>query len=430
MVGSYEALRCLMPAGGEAGLAVGSRSLAPARQALVAHGLEGEVPVAATDLILLSCAREADDPGALLCLRCRVSWPLEAAAQAIQRQFGQSYGLDLPTLAGFVLDDDGRLLGWERPEPMPRRADPFSVEVVRSYVPGHCGLPHWARQRFRSHPGLKAHLRQQGLRMITDWALLADASARQIRQAWETHGEGAPLSGDDAVALFKAYVPVYRQAKDAYIARTGRQQGWLPDAAFFEAVAPGQPAEQTSDALQTLAKALRKQLRPPTVSIEERSLEGLAEPIDPRSLVDPDGAEQADSQALVAAIGAALQRALDIYMPAALRGDAQTSPAARQLLRCLWQNYAAGFGQRQLAERCGCSQPTVSRRLQLDLHSRAVAAHAAAELVRQPAFQALRQSPQAAERLSEALRNHLLDSEPEGDVPSLRRWLQHSMPSS
>jgi len=49
---------------------------------------------------------------------------------------------------------------------------------------------------------------------------------------------------------------------------------------------------------------------------------------------------------------------------------------------------------------------------------------AAIELKRHPDFASCGQSVEAAERLVEALRNHLLESEREGDVAPLRRWVK------
>jgi hypothetical protein len=57
-------------------------------------------------------------------------------------------------------------------------------------------------------------------------------------------------------------------------------------------------------------------------------------------------------------------------------------------------------------------------------HATTLAITAAVELKRHPAFASCGQSVEAAERLVLALRNHLLESEREGDVAPLRRWVQ------
>ncbi|MEB3332576.1 MAG: hypothetical protein VKI83_08800, partial [Synechococcaceae cyanobacterium] len=57
----------------------------------------------------------------------------------------------------------------------------------------------------------------------------------------------------------------------------------------------------------------------------------------------------------------------------------------------------------------------------------AVATAAALELKRHPAFSSCGTSIEAADRLVEALRNHLLKPEREGDSTPLRQWVQQHL---
>jgi hypothetical protein len=123
---------------------------------------------------------------------------------------------------------------------------------------------------------------------------------------------------------------------------------------------------------------------------------------------------------LTALINAALQRAMGAHMPDVISAEGRQ----RDLLRCLWAGWAEGMSNRPLAERCGTSCGTVSKKLRPTEHATTIATAAALELKRQPAFASCGQSMEAAERLVEALRNHLLEPEREGDVAPLRRWIQ------
>lgn len=419
----YQELRCLVrsSAAGQA-LAIGGITPEACGQALRQLEIKPEPPSASADELLLEASKIQDDQGALLCLRCRVSWPLEAKLHALHRQFGRAYQLDPIALASYVLDDVGRLLPYASPDQPSRRPDPFTLDVVRSYQPGHCGLPHWARQKFQAHNGLKAYLKEQGLLLIGDWALLADTSARRIHESWESLGKGS-LNAESAVALHQAYLPEYRQAKELHEARTGRQSGWNPDQAFFERVDPSQPAQITCASLKAMADAVRllKSGR------WQRSLEVLQADVpdiaDPYSLEGDLPGDADDSQALRSAIEAALDRAMQTYLPVVLNVPEQD----RELLHCLWSGYAEGLGQRPLAERCQCSQTQVSRKLNLKVHAMAIATRAAVELSRLPAFASVTTSVEGAERLVAALRNHLSEPEREGDVAPLRRWVQQHM---
>ena len=149
-----------------------------------------EEPSPSLDRQLLAAAQALPDPLPLLALRCRVSHPLEAWLQGMHRQYGQHYGLDLLAMASYGLDDDGRL-SLRRPDgsevPFVYEAiaalpsgliSPFGAEVIRTYDPQKCGLPHWARLKIQAHNGLKAYLKEQGrTRDESGWRPLAVARA-------------------------------------------------------------------------------------------------------------------------------------------------------------------------------------------------------------------------------------------------------------
>ena len=424
MTRHYQELRRLVRSSDAAGgLAIGAIIIDAPEEALSRLRLEPDPPSTDSDLQLLDASQQQDDRSALLCLRCRVSHPLEAKLRGLHRQFGQHYGLDLLAMAGIALDDDGRLLPYADGEPAGSPGFiPFTVQVVRSFRPGFCGLPHWARVRLQAHNDLKAYFRQHGLLLISDWALLADTSPTRIRQAWDSFGQGT-CSADQAVNLHGAYRAHYRSAMDTYRASTGKASGWQPDAAFLRQIAPDLAPTDCFEQLQAMARAVRlvktgqwQQAAPLGPEIEE----GLA---DPASNVDPEDA--AAGSELAARIDAALQRAMDAYLPGAVRSDGKDGA----LLSCLWRGYGEGLTNRPLAERCGCAPGTVSKKLRLEMHTTAIATAAALELRRHPAFAEVGRSVEGAERMLQALRNHLLEPEREGERAPLRRWVHQHLNS-
>jgi hypothetical protein len=70
----------------------------------------------------------------------------------------------------------------------------------------------------------------------------------------------------------------------------------------------------------------------------------------------------------------------------------------------------------------------VSKKLRPEQHAATVARQAAGELLRHPAFSSLASSLEDLERMVEALRNHLLQPEREGDIAPLRRWVHQHLP--
>ena len=136
---------------------------------------------------------------------------------------------------------------------------PFSAEVLRTYDSSRCGLPHWVRQKIQCHNDLKVYLRQQGLLLISDWALLADTSPTRIRDSWESCGDaGVPMT--QLLELHQRFKTLYREAMVDYRQRTGKGSGWQPDLEFLQALNPEQSADDTMQQLKAMADAVRQLL--------------------------------------------------------------------------------------------------------------------------------------------------------------------------
>jgi hypothetical protein len=213
-----------------------------------------------------------------------------------------------------------------------------------------------------------------------------------------------------------------------YRASSGKGSGWQPDLAFLQELAPDQEPLVTGDRLRAIAQAVRRLLTSTTCPAAGAAAELAADYPDPRSLAAAAGAEEEGDQesapaALRALIDAALLRAMDQHMHPVLASSA----TAGALLRCLWAGWAEGLTNRPLAERCGTSCGTVSKKLRPVEHASAIAIAAAVELRRQPAFASCGQSVEAAERLVDALRNHLLEPEQEGGIAPLRQWVHRHL---
>jgi hypothetical protein len=397
-----------------------------AATAATQHGLHE--PSAAGDRLLLAACTK-NDTGAFLCLRCRVSEPLEQKVRGIHRQFAEEYDLDLISLASFVLDDDGRPLSYQTLKALPTASiSPFTAQVVCSYdASSSAGLPHWARLKVQAHSPLKAYLREHGLVMISDWALLANSSARRMRECWEQFGAGS-LTAARAITLYAAYLKLYPQAKAEHRQRSGRSSGWQPDDRFLRTLRPDQSTTDTRSQLQAMAHAVRLLLS----GNWQRHLQPLAdeqgteiEPADPTTLVEVIEEEGDGPANQLALIHAALERAMASVLPDVL-APATSDPQ----LSCLWQGYGEGLTNTPLAERCGCARGTVSKKLRPELHATTIARQTAAELLRHPAFSSVGGTVEGLERMVDALRNHLLHPEREGDIAPLRRWVHQHLPVS
>ncbi|MEB3260884.1 MAG: hypothetical protein VKP63_09695 [Cyanobacteriota bacterium] len=414
MVGPYATLRALVPAPrASRGVTLGTLQPPLALSALQRHGLPAHAEAdPASDLRLLHASRDSGDVAALLTLRCRASAPIEHQVVLLHGRWGASHHLDLLEMASRVLDDDGRPLGWQPATAAPGGHEPFSLPVLRQWRPEVAGLDRWCRVRVQSDPNLRQLLLHHGLLLIGPWALLACASRTRLVEAWRAHGQGS-LTSAGAVALHSAYRELYGEAKARFRREKGRSRGWLPDQDFLERLRPGAPASATLEHLLAMAAALRRwRLEGPVP--EERSCPCAGAAPEAEEGEDGDGLAE-----LAALIEPALRRACQRR-----RGDLfAAAPGDARLLRCLWEAYGDGLSQRASAERCGCSQAMVSRRLQLRRQANAIATTAALTLGRHPLLASRLTSVATSERLVAALADHLLAPHPDDPRPRLAVWL-------
>lgn len=418
---AYRVLRMLSMGG-----VIVSRESPLAQAAVIELGLsEIEKPSALHDRRLLEHTRQDGHRGAFLSLRCRVSWPLEQRLQVLHRQFSSRHGLELAELAAFALDDVGHPLAYQAAEGEDKRrsAEPFGVEVIRSYRPELSNLATWAKQKLLGHPPLKRYLEQQGVRLMGDWALLGDASHLEVRRAVEQLG--GRISVERAAGLHRRYLDLYKPAKLDFRLRTGRQQGWFPDDAFLQQVCLEQEAEQTRRDLMEIATLVR------------RCASGRWERGDSALLDDEPASRWANQQAdedqaridqLVLDLVERVGRACTDQLVAELRGDA--------LVYSIWRAWSDGMNQRRIAQHCDTNQARVCRTLKLERHAGEIVTEILRQLRSQlaatpdagwaAAFTSLNGLQDAERRLM----NHLLHPEQQWDVAPLRRWVRQSLDSS
>ena len=382
------------------------------------------------DLGLLEVAKSTDSPLPLLCLRCRLSHPLEAWLKATFNAHHERHGIELKAMASYALDDEGALTIRRSKEStadftysvissLPKGpTSPFSAEILRSFDPALCGLPHWARLKIQSNNELKAYFKQHGLLLISDWALLRNSSPRRVQEACQAHLRSSATI-ESLIALHSGFKPLYDLAKQEFKALTGKSSGWQPGLEFLQQLDPTQDPFETKERLLAIAKAIRQLLTGSANQSLDQSLEAGYEPVTPSS-ASSDGPEPT---ALKVLIDAALERAMDNLLPAVMQKEAIkfSKDEGRKLA---FELYGQGLSQREIAQQANHHQAWVSKLLDEKRRSTEIAIAAAIELKRWPEFISCGKSVEAAERLVNALRNHLVEPELEGDIPPLRRWVQ------
>ena len=422
----YTHLRSLASNGQIRSLAMGQAGPLAALQDCGQEDVEEPLPVC--DQALLRLAR-TEHGGAFLSLRCRCSWALEEAIRGFHRDYHRAYDLELAEIAGYALDDVGHRYSYaENSDCRPGRI-PLAVEVVRSWDPARSGLSHWARRCLQYRNDFKDYLKEQGLLLIGAWALLADSSAKQVREALERSTVKTTLTVEGAVDLHRRYLPLYKAAKLNHRSRGGGQRGWQPDEAFLHQLEPDQPATETRRILEEISTALRHMRTGQWKRDEQRllneggadGLEGVAAPPSGPWALD-DGAE--DAAALEGKARKALNRAAKAYFQQMLT-DIPAAERDQQL--GFWSAWLQGLSTREIAEQCGAAQARVSRRLQVERRAGEIATAALAQLQSDPGFAELFRSTARLDAAVEGLVNHLLKPEREGEEPPMRQMLRNCL---
>jgi hypothetical protein len=142
-----------------------------------------------------------------LCLRCYISHQIQQVCLRLEHQFGQQHGFSRTDLLPLVLHDDGT----------PRSAQPtnaafqsLACAIVDSFDPQKASLNTWVLRQVRHHPDLSAFLLEQGVYLITDWAILNDTTPAQVQRILSEFCSLSAAETQQAAQLLHSYHAVYR----------------------------------------------------------------------------------------------------------------------------------------------------------------------------------------------------------------------------
>jgi hypothetical protein len=332
-----------------------------------------------TDRVLckaLFAAWESGETLAGLSLRCCISHGIIQECQAILRQFGQAHPLDLTELLALSLSDPGTALSTEELRPIGRSKDkqvfkPLAYEILASYNPSHSLITTWTRHLLRQHPDIKQYLKERGILLISDWALLNDTPPRRLQRLLTERFDWVQSAAAEAALVHTAYRAVYL---------IGASRGGAcpdPSSAQLQQMADYlQSHSQLTASPDSILKKLRlyaKQIRLSRINLQpeampEHGLEPASEP-DDDALPDASdflvGYRQQSVVCLDGAIAQVVQGRLGRYLRPI--GKRQPKPAvAQQLLTGLALYYCQGESQTKIAPLLGLQrQDQVSRLLLL-----------------------------------------------------------------
>jgi hypothetical protein len=262
------------------------------------------------------------------------------------------------------------------------------------------------------------------------------------------------MKPEEAINLLRDYQRHYPQAIQDYRARTGRRNGWLPGEEFLRQVNPHGDWGTTLANLKAIANFWRSLIFGPNQNIAT----GTARTA-PDSPKDGSGSDETtpdllqllaseeDARLVLAQVESVRRTLLDsITFPPSYKPLRQRLRANGERLLCACRGQAEGrsFGdekeekqgglqrnQRQIADECGCSQPTIQRDIKLlETWAGEIAVDAAELLKTTPGFEKLGRSETLIDEVAAALCELLLKPLNYGEQALLCQAIDHHLHSS
>ncbi|HEY9605857.1 MAG TPA: hypothetical protein V6C85_29900, partial [Allocoleopsis sp.] len=317
-----------------------------------------------------------------LCLRCYISYFIKEACIKLVSQFGHHSCFALPDLLPFVLNDDGRTqLLLDRDGQSQIILDKygnkqksyynfFTFEILRKFdLNAGSSLGSWTHYQTRQNQEIKNFLSEQGIQLLSDWALLNRARPEQLERL------GYPADRD----LVEVFHAVYR--RDRRKQRPRRVRG-CPDPThdqlsemlhgLRERGASVHSPEDLMRSLKRVAKQLRQYEAPstePFEAIDSSTGEVLTKEFpDPQSRNDLDEIEQQElqdfcTQQFLECLQQSVEQGFRDRIHAILKSPRRAvfAPQVKLGLQLL---YSQGMSQHAIAQQLGMTQSQVSRLLQ------------------------------------------------------------------
>ena len=379
--------------------------------------------------------KDQDSLEELLCLRCRVSHPIQDQVRFLFSKYRSNIELreelNLHQMMICVLDDQGehfirvptdqgeaitsyitKKFNWKNLSLMPKnQIKPFGAEVIYSFNPLLSNIDTWTSHLVKSNALLKSYFVNCGLLLQSPWSLIADSSPTRVREAWNRCKLNA-MTSTEVVKLHCSYLINYKKAKRVYKKKTGKITGWKPDKDFLSKL---QPPQTDLKNLHLINKAIRRYLNPMVIEITEQN--------EYRKNVYSYVTDNELSNKQSEILQNVLDRTTHVFLSESVRKDRKKweDDSNRELA---WKLYSEGLGQREIAKRCDHKQGWVSKLIQEKFLAESIAQEAAIELIKFDEFKCLRKDPAALDRTTQVLTNFLISTEQEGELSLLKKTLK------
>ena len=234
---------------------------------------------------------QTQDPIAHLCLRCFISHAIVTTVRSLTHQYGANHQFKEEDLLPIVLDDDGSLTR--------SPYQPLSLKLLETFDPTSGTLTNWTIRHVRQHPELKRKLLEQGLYLISTWALLNDTKPASLRSILETLNDRELTQYQHLLTAYRAiYLPDRLKSNTRKTCPPPTPEQLLRIATEYEKLSQIRSTPETIlNKLQTLAQQIRQHRMNRKIGIQsDRSLDdlNLKIPLESELPEDPQDTTQTD----------------------------------------------------------------------------------------------------------------------------------------
>jgi hypothetical protein len=293
------------------------------------------------------------------CLRCFISQQIKQTCLDLAQKFGQSGRFHPSDLLPLVLND----VGMTQPLTIAAEASttqplyqPLAAKILRTFDPEKSSLSTWTKQLVEHDKELNAFLQEQGIWLISDWAILNAATPKRIQRRLASGLSESELQM--FCGLLRAYHQVYRRDRQLDPKQRGqkcetptseqlREIAKLLQANGFPKAAPLQVLTD----LRSLAQQLRQTKSPSLDPLDEQQAD---QQIAPSS--DPE-AQDMFLKTYLQEVSDCLDRAIETTVETRLANHRRKKPPTdRKFLRALFLFYCQCQSMGKIAQRVELKQ--------------------------------------------------------------------------
>jgi len=141
---------------------------------------------------------------AQLCLRCYISKLIYWVCFDLAKNFGRDKGFTCEDLLPFVLDDE--VLFKSR-----NSYKSLATRILQTFDPEKGSLKTWVNRYVKQHPEIHRFLLENGIFLISDWAILNDTNPQDLQRIFTQMYQSATVEIQQSIELLISYHAVYRE---------------------------------------------------------------------------------------------------------------------------------------------------------------------------------------------------------------------------